>query len=166
MESNGLSFQHKIWKDCVCLYLERAAPCRSISATVSLNNPPSGSSSRGPAPPGWWADPWAGTAGRPAPSRTAPSYVPPPAHGHTDSWRSNRLSHSLVLHPVCRYVVNSAYLHDSHSTVCDSWPVDSPDHHPDSSEGADPRQGSVYLLEEIHQRAWERKERWMLCANM
>lgn len=96
MDSNGLSFQHKIWKDCVCLYLERAAPCRSISATVSLNNPPSGSSSPGPAPPGWWADPWAGTAGRPAPSRTAPSYVPPPAHGHTDSWRSNRLSHSLV----------------------------------------------------------------------
>ena len=97
-------------------------------------------------------------------SITYSPFLCPTTCTRTHSWRSNRLSHSPVLHPVCRYAVNSAYLHDSHSSVCDSWPVHSPDHHPDSSEGADPGQGSVYLLEEIHQRAWERKKRWMSCV--
>lgn len=67
---------------CAFVYLVGAGVCRRISATASLYNPPSGSSFPGPGPRGWWADPSAGTVGRLAPSHTAPSYDPQPAHAN------------------------------------------------------------------------------------
>lgn len=61
-----------------------------------------------------------------------------------------------ILTVICK--ISSVDLHDSHSSICDSWPVDSPNHHPDSSKGTGPWQSFVYLLQEIHQRAWGGQE--------
>lgn len=60
------------------LYQVGDSLCSRISATAAQCNPPSGSSSPGSAPQEWWADPWAGTEGPLAPSRTDPSCGRPP----------------------------------------------------------------------------------------
>lgn len=89
----------------------------SISATVALYNPPSGSSSLEPTPQEWQGDPSEGTEGLPVPSHTDPSYVLQPAY----EWRAESWAHCYTLNSLSMpKIVSSLNLHNSHSPICDS----------------------------------------------